>query len=376
MLGAMKGKAPAPTPNGQAPWELGCFLQVPSEPVVKGTQWMIQSEGQPPVKCMAMGPDPVDGEPCMKIACTQLSPAWAVKNPTQPAWRCDMTVWVTMKKGMVYKVSRNFLMRDSGEETPTRWVKTSYTQATNIVFNGPQLQDRTTDFDAAVKAQIEWEKLAAGRSDRAPKNQIGAVRHQLQFALDKSIASPYRLAMKEMLRVAEEAEKTVVASKPTLPPMMPHGAAVAGKRARYLTVRDAESGEMLTLKSFKGKCVCLVYCDPEIPVACKALQTVVQAAKTCKEPCDVYAVCMKTDAGSMAMLHRSVPGAYKVCKAGAMDRSYGMMGKPHTIMIDKDGTLLANFLGYGPELGASIAQQLDKSAKVEQIGSQPGKMIR
>src|SRR4029079_113014 len=111
-------------------------------------------------------------------------------------------------------------------------VKTSYTQATNIVYNGPELQSHTTDFDAALTAQIDWEKLASGKSDRTPKNQIGAVRHQLKFALDKSLASPYRMAMKEMLRVSEEAEKTVVLSKPTLPPSMPHMVASVGKRAR------------------------------------------------------------------------------------------------------------------------------------------------
>ena len=377
MAGPMKGKMPMPSPTGQTPWELGCFLQVPAEPVVKGSTWTIQSEGQPPVKCTVMGPEPVDGEPCMKVMCMQMSPTWTLKTAMQPAWQCEQTVWVTMKKGMVYKVARTFQMRDAGEETPSRCVKTSYTQATNIVYNGPELQSHTTDFDAALKAQIEWEKLASGKSDRAPKNQIGAVRHQLQFALDKSIASPYRMAMKEMLRVAEETEKTVVSSKSTLPPAMPHMAAVVGKKARHLAVRDVETGDMMTLKNFKGECVCLVYCDPETPVSCKALETVVQTAKMCKEPCKIYAVCNRTDADSLAMLKKAVPSGYRVCKAQGMDRSYGMIAMPHTIMIDKEGVLRANFLGYGPELGTSIAQQMEKtSIKVEQIGSQPGKLIR
>jgi hypothetical protein len=376
MAGPMKGKMPMPMPTGQAPWELGCFLQTPAEPVAKGMQWTIQAEGQPPVKCTAMGQDMVDGEPCMKVMCVQQSPTWAVKNATQPAWMCESTMWVTMKKGMVYKVSRNFMARDAGEESPNRSVKTMYTQSTNIVYNGPELQARTTDFEAALKAQIEWEKLAAGKADRTPRGQIGAVRHQLKFALDKSLASPYRMAMKEMLRVAEEAEKNVVLSKPTLPPTMPHMAAVVGKRARHLAVRDLETNETLTLKNFKGKCVVLVYCDPESALSRKALETVVQTAKAGKDPCEVYAVCAKTDDATTAMLTKAVPAGYKVCKAQSMDRSYGMIAMPHTIMIDKDGTLRANFLGYGPELGASIAQQMDRQAKMEQIGSKPEKMIR
>jgi hypothetical protein len=377
MAGPMKGKTPMPTPSGQAPWELGCFMQVPAEPVVKGTQWTIQSEGQPPVKCTAMGPEPVDGEPCMKIACMQQSPTWTLKNASQPAWQCESMVWMTMKKGMVYKVIRTFTARDAHETTPSRTVKTMYTQATNIVFNGPEMQARTTDFEAALKAQIEWEKLASGKSDRAPKNQIGSVRHQLQFALDKSLASPYRMAMKEMLRVAQEAEKNVVLSKPALPPSMPHMAAVVGKRARHLAVRDMESNEMLTLKDFKGKCVVLVYCDPESALSQKALETVVQSTRTAKESAEVYAVCTKTDKETMDALKMAVPSGYKVCKAQAMDRSYGMIAMPHTIMIDKDGVLRANFLGYGPELGASIAQQMDlQTPKTEQIGSQPGRIIR
>jgi hypothetical protein len=377
MSGPMKGKTPTPTLSGQSPWELGCFMQVPTEPVVKGTQWTIQTEGQPPVKCTAMGAETVDGEPCMKIACMQQSPTWLLKNATQPAWQCESMVWMTMKKGMVYKVMRTFTARDADEAMPTRCVKTTYTQATNIVFNGPELQARTTDFEAAVKAQIEWEKLASGKSDRAPKNQIGSIRHQLQFALDKSLASPYRLAMQEMLRVAEEAEKNVVLSKPSLPPSMPHMAAVVGKRARHLAVRDMESNEMLTLKNFKGKCVILVYCDPESALSRKALETVLQSTKNAKGSAEVYAVCTKMDKEVMDSLKMAIPSGYKVCKAQAMDRSYGMIAMPHTIMIDKDGMLRANFLGYGPELGVSIAQQMDlQAARTEQIGSQPGKIIR
>ena len=378
MAGPMKGKAPMPPMSGQCQWELSCFLQVPAEPVVKGMQWTIQSEGQPPVKCTAMGPETVDGELCMKIACMQQSPTWMVRNATQAAWQCESTVWVMMKKGMVYKVAKTQKMRDAGEESSNRCVKTVYTQATNIVFNGPELMARTTDFEAALKAQLEWEKLASGKSDRSPRNQIGAVRHQLKFALEKSIASPYRAAMTEMMRVAEEAEKNVAVSRPALPPSMPHMVAVVGKRARHLAVREMESGDMLTLRSFKGKCVVLVYCDPDSPLSCRALETVMKSATGLKGTADVYAVCMKTDKATMDKLRQLVPGGYKICKAQAMDRSYGMVATPHTIMIDKEGMLRANFLGYGPELGMSIAQQVEmhSAGKVEQIGNQPEKLIR
>jgi hypothetical protein len=104
---------------------------------------------------------------------------------------------------------------------------------------------------------------------------------------------------------------------------------------------------------------------------------VVNSVKAGKGACDVYAVCMKTDDAAMAKLKQAVPSGYRMCKAQAMDRSYGMVAMPHTIMIDKEGLLRANFLGYGPELGMSIAQQMDMHAgKVEQVGNQPGKMIR
>jgi hypothetical protein len=378
MAGPMKGKAPMPMGTAQCPWEMSCFLQVPMEPVVKGMQWTVQMEGQPPVKCTAMGPETVDGELCMKVACMQQSPTWTVKNATQAAWQCESTVWVMMKKGMVYKVHKKQMMRDAGEESPNRCIKTTYTQATNIVYNGPELMDRTTDFEAALKAQIEWEKLATGKSDRSPRNQIGAVRHQLKFALDKPVASPYRAAMSEMMRVAEEAEKNVASSRPKLPPSMPHMVAVVGKKARHLAVKEMETGGMLTLRDFKGKCTVLVYCDPDSPLSCRALETVVKSSNGLKGAADVYAVCMKTDKASMDKLRMTVPGDYKICKSQTMDRSYGMIAMPHTIMIDKEGMLRANFLGYGPELGTSIAQQVEmhSAGKVEQIGNQPEKLIR
>ena len=74
----------------------------------------------------------------------------------------------------------------------------------------------------------------------------------------------------------------------------------------------------------------------------------------------------------------SLEAVEKAVSAGSlMARMKRQTEMPHTIMIDKDGMLRANFLGYGPELHASIAQQMDQQAtKTEQISSQPGKIIR
>jgi hypothetical protein len=129
---------------------------------------------------------------------------------------------------------------------------------------------------------------------------------------------------------------------------------------------------MISLKNFKDKMVMFVYCDPESPLSRMALNSVVQASSNTRQPVEIVAVCPSTTKESMAMLRKQVPGKYMICKSHAMDRSYGMVSYPHTIIIDETGVLRTNFEGYGQELATTVSNEISASGKrIREIGSKP-----
>jgi hypothetical protein len=374
-LGAVRGAHIMMPADGIANWELGYLVEAPEEPVAVGGIWTIQRAGQPNVICRLAGSEGVDGEPCVKIVCTQQLPTWTNKIISQPTWRADTIAWVSQKNSLVYRLSRVHQVREPGDDQPSRKVTVNYNQASNLVYHGPELQERTFDLDTAAAAQSEYEKVAARTSERSPRNHLASIRHQLKSALEKPYATPYRSALEEMAKRVEDAEKhasSTTKQVATMPPAL--ATASIGRKARPLAIQDLEKDELVTLKSLKGRAAAIVYVDPDSPLSTRALDAVVKCSKTPKGMVDIYAVSTKTDSESIQQMKRLAPGEYRICKPQAIDRGYGMAGAPHTIIIDADGILRTNFSGFGPELGVSVTQEVGAHGNpIEKIGSKTDK---
>ena len=359
-LGVAKGANILLPTEGHAPWEVGYCLEVPEEPVQVGGSWIVQRSGQPSMSCKVVAAEVVDGENCAKIDCVQTSPMWTNAKAAFPAWKNHASVWISERKGAVMKVSRVLSIRHPGDAEISRTIKTEYVQVMDRVAGPQELVGRIADFEVPAKAQMDYEKVAGGTAERTPRGQYSNIKHQLKYALEKPYASPYRQAMNDLMAMAETAEKAASSGrKPPLPsnPYQP----IVGQKAKHFVAKVLDKDERISPKTLKGRMACLVYVDPESPLSTRALEAVLKVCQGGRASAEVYAVCKNTSAEAIEQLKIRVPGKYVICKPEAIDRSYAMIAYPHSILIDADGIVRANFVGFGPELAQSVHDEVVKA---------------
>lgn len=350
-------------PDGQTPWEMSYLLEIPDQPVQTGGSWTLRRPGQPIVVCQVAGPESANGEPCVKIVCHQQSQNWTTKNLSVTAWRNSTTVWIGQKNGLVQRVRREYQVREPGDLECSRTTLADYSQVSNLQYAGPELLERTADFESGVKAQMDYEKLSV--TDRTAKSHLASIASQLKFALEKAHSTPYRPALVELAKMVETSQEHVGHVRRPAPLTITaakQGAAV-GKKARHFVIHDVEKDESMTLRKLHGKAVVVVFVDPENILSQRALKTAMEASSGDGPRAEVYAVCATTEPKAIEEMKQRVFGSYRVCKLNAIDRAYGVDVMPHIVFIDADGILRGNYHGYGPELHTALAKEVSLHGK-------------
>jgi hypothetical protein len=364
----LSGAEVAVSLDGWGPSELGYLFATPSEPVKAGVTWVDRRAGQQPIYCRCVGAEPVSGTPCVKIVCVQTAQNWSEKNVATPAWQTQSDVWIDPRTGLVRRVRRVHQMRAVGEQQPSRQVIVDYKQASQLRYHGQMLQERIAEFVAAHRAQTEIEQATSlGEAQR--KSKLTTVKSELAAAGAKPHATPYQPVIAEMQRRVEktlaqrssETTPTVIATRAT---------AVVGKRAANIVARSVDNNETITLKKLAGKNAVFVLADPTSDLSIAAVQTVVATlGKQKYAPVELYVVSTSSAPEAIQGLRERVPGKYTVCTGGGFDRSYGTSGVPHTIVIDAEGILRGNYVGYGPEFSAQLVSTIRQHGSVERVGS-------
>ena len=355
IVGPRKDRVVANPPEGWANGELGFAFEVPAEAQAVGSHWTVKRADAPSLECVVAGTELAEGEPCVRVVCVEQSRNWE-RPDTRPAWRATSTVWLGQNRGLAVRVRRDAQQRQPGETAASRTVTVRYALAANIVYRGPELQDRLADFELAARVQGEYETLLLGRGERPAKAVLGTLKHDLKLALEQQAkATPYRPALKELHRAIVDAEASLAQRRPTPPAPGALAAAALGQPARNFAVKEL-AGERRTLKDFKGQALAVVFVNPDSTLSRKTLTEVAAAAAASPgvKPV-VLAVCPKLDEAIAKRLRDAVPGAYRVCQAQSTDRAYGVRALPHALAIDAQGVLRANFVGYGPELVGIVA---------------------
>ena len=334
--------------------ELGFLVEFPANPLKTGEKWVIRQEGAPPLACQVVGPETVMGATCVLVTLHQESQNWKNPSPASPAWCMDAKVWVEEKSRSVFKVDRTTQVRYPGApgERVTRQV--NYEQATNVRYHGELHQRQVEDFRTVHDAfrKLESARSLAGKSER--DKRLAQVRRDLKLAMQQLYSTPFRPAIERLDGLAESLLNAEDAPEEPVIVLAGRREAAVGERAPHFVVRDVKTGETISRKTTRGRPVLLVYIDPKSRLSRQTLQAAVAAARGCD--LSLYAVCTSYDEATEAALREEVPGEYAVCMGGGGDSAYGIQGTPHVVLIDGEGILRVNQLGYGPALETSLVE--------------------
>lgn len=368
--------------DGWASVELGYLVEAPDQPVQQGETWVIRRAGQGPVRCQLLGVEPIDGISCFKLVSASQSQNWSGKEATSPAWSQQCTVWTDPKTGLARRVRREHQLRLPGQSGAPRVLLVEYDQASNRRYHGTLLQQHVADFQAAAKAQTELEQ-ATHALDRQRRRHLSAAQHQLQFALSKPSATPYRPAMAELLRRVEQSQqgkRESIAPTPSSSARPGRTAraegpvrarATVGRPAPSFVLHQLETNQTVTVKKLAGKPALIVLADPASELSQRAVKLAVSAAG--RQPgrqIQIYVACTQSDPEALQRLRDQAPGPYVLCSGAGLDKAYGVEAAPHTLFIDADGVLRGNYPGLGPEHSASLTTALEHHTRpTAQLGS-------
>lgn len=344
-------------PDGNVPWEMGYLYEGPEFPKSTGETWMVRRVGEPDLRCRVLGTEKLGSVPCVRVAAVVESPNWGDKSHANGAWRIESLLWIDTREGLVQRVRREHQLRGPGQDAPSRIRSVHYDLSSNVRYHGQLLTERFEDFRAAYKLQGELDRLAQ-RPQRLSRSQVETLQKEMQFALDKPYASPYRPAMKKLIAIAG----TVGQEKPPEPIVVGRGAtgrSPVGRKAFPFTVRTVDDDRTISLKEIAGKSTVLVFVDPRSPLAVAAVRQAIDAvAQQSQRPARVLVVSISSDRSALAAFKDSLTGNYTLCMGSALDRRQGIREFPHTLYIDEAGIVRLSAPGYGPETTLELARAL------------------
>jgi hypothetical protein len=179
--------------------------------------------------------------------------------------------------------------------------------------------------------------------------------------MQRLYSTPYRPIIEKMHERAVDAEKWETAQDKRAVPVLGGQREVRiGQRAPHFLLKEVKSGESVSLKTVRGQAFVMVFVDPTSDLSLDALRTTLSAVAKEKRPVKVYAVASKIDPELAAELRQKVEGDYVICKGRATDSSYGVKGVPHVVCVDPQGILRVNQKGFGPEVYATLVQNLSQ----------------
>lgn len=358
-------------PQGVATWELGFLLEMPSAPVSPGHRWTIQPTGQPHIVCKFEQVEMVAGVRCARIQCVQESQNWDSESIGQDAWKNETTLWWDLETGVMNKMQRVYHVRDANDPEAVETYVTKLEEAGNLRYRGPILQERSNDFKAAFEAQTKFERVSSMAAAQASR-ELARLKEQLKVDMDKLYSSPYRPIMQHLMDQIEYAMKNP--GEPAPATIIGRNNAKIGKPARNFVMRDIKDNSQISLKKLKNQPVVIVLVNPSSLLSLQALAVAVKAVdgSTAK----LYAVCTEASDGIEQRIHTIVPGEYTVCTGGGFDRAYGAESTPHTIFIDGNGILRANFSGLGPEMYVALGRELGIHAPTHQAAQKGTSTLR
>jgi hypothetical protein len=356
--------------------EMGFFIEMPTDPKKVGEKWVFEREGQPSIRAEVLGVETVIGARCVVVGMDQESPNWANEEINLLAWKITTKLLFDPKTQSVCRIEREVATRSPSAPLDRHVRKVMLEQGTNVRFHGNVLQNQIEDFETAYQAQQDLDAaLALDDANRARK--LHSMQHDLKFAMQRLYSTPYRPIIEKMHERAVDAEKWETAQEKRPVPVLGGPKEVrVGQRAPHFLLHDVASGQSISLKTVRGESVVMVFVDPTSDLSLDALRTTLAAVAKEKRAVKVFAVGTRIDPEMAAELHQKVAGDYVVCKGGATDSSYGVKGVPHVVCVDSQGILRVNQKGFGPEVFATLVQNLSALPATNIAQQKPEKEIK
>jgi peroxiredoxin len=357
-LTAPAGTSSSISLEGPSTWEHGFILEFPRSVVVLNQDWLLPEKDRPGRKYRIVGTENLANASCVKVLGEQQSDDWDKPRADSTAWRRRDTIYVTPRLGVAYKLVRDLERREPAHKEATYRLVTDYELDSSWKFEGNTLDDRRREIN---QIRTFHESLQALTSQAKPqsKEAYEALLARIDFHTEKNAATPYREALTRLrARTAELA-------------LNPHQAApaaignrervVVGKQAPEFVVEDLKTKKSVSLRTWQGKIVVMVFYQPSSDtsvVVLRYLQRVVDQRND--GDLAVIGFSVSDDVEAVQRVQAMLSLTFPALAGSSLRQSYDVEATPRVVVLDGEGIVRGTFTGWGPEVPPALEAVIKK----------------
>ena len=275
----------------------------------------------------------------------------------RPSWRRTDHVWLSPRLGVACRVERIIERRDPGRSKPTYKSVLAYDLEEPMQYPGRLYDERQREIVQAHAFSKEAAPLLATPAKHGP--QLAALLDKIAYHLDRQPQTPYREAIFQVKRRVEAAQRgeaapvVAVAEKPDVPTV----ATVGGPAPDFLAPNIVTSATF-RLRQVRGKPVLLVFYNPASPTTPDLLAYAQKMSDSYYKDLTVLALSVTGDVDAVKKQCADLKLSLVVLDGSGLHNSYGVVGTPKLMVLDGNGVVRGDYVGWGSETPGEVLSQL------------------
>lgn len=345
--------------EGISGWEHGFLEEFPRSPVVQNQDWLVAERDRPGRKYHIAGMENLAQGACVKVVGQQLSPDWNLPRGDTTAWRRRDTLLIIPKLGVAQRVIRDLERRDPAHTESTYRLVTDYELESNWKFDGSLFEDRKKEI-AQYRAFQEAHNGLLPPNRPQGKEAFQALLGRIDQHVDKHPATPYREALTRLRQRTAELVQNPNLAQPTGGSSKDRLA--IGKAAPEFLVDDLKTGKSVSLRTWHGKTLLMVFYHPASDTSAVVLRQMQRLADRLNDSdLAVVGFSMSDEAAAVKRVEASLSLTFPTVSGGSLRQSYEVDATPRVVVVDRGGMVRGAITGWGPEVLPAIEELLAKS---------------
>jgi peroxiredoxin len=341
--------------------ECGILVEAPKVGRAGDESWEVVEDGRPVRVWQIAGSETVNGTACLKVVGVQQTDDWDRPTGERTAYRRTDTLWVTPRLGVACKVERVIEHKDSDRKEPSRRAVLRYDLESNMPYPGQLSEDRR----AEIQQALAFRDAATGLLTTPTKygQQLTTLLERINYHLDHQTPTPYRDAVVAVKRRVEAAKRGEPAPQVVENDPLPPTVAVIGQAAPDFLASSFTNSKATRLRGLQGKPILLVFYSPVSSISPDVLRYAERMNAAYGQKLTVIGMSVSDDEDKVKKQLVDLKLAIPVLHGAGLRVTYAVETTPKLVLIDANGIVRGDWLGWGQETADDVMAELKQWMK-------------
>jgi hypothetical protein len=350
--------------EGAPTLECGFLIEIPSGKARVGQAWIepCLDSGLPSRHWSVEGSATINATSCLEIRGVQQSDDWDRPRADRAAWRRIDRVWISTRTGLAARVERTIEQREPARLEPYQRSILRYDAEPTLFYPGQLAEAPHQEIQQVLQFRTSGAAWFADPSHF--EKQLTALARKVDYHLETLPPTPYRPAMqalKAQVEAARRGEAVRVEAPLVESPVVvakPPAVATLGQPAPDFVATDLTAAGSGRLTRWRGRPLLLVFYHPQSTRAEDVLTFCQNLHATYGRYVSVVGLAVVDDVKLVLEQRTKLKCTFPVLDGGGLRTSYGVETTPKLVLIDANGIVRGDYLGWGHETPDEVMAEL------------------